>query len=120
MISIKDGLIVFVFDSDVSETGNLIQNIEMVKRICPAKTVQLVFLVQVMNLEDELVRATDVRRIADITGSKSKKDFKSDFLAIKDCRSVMEKHGFDIGKMWRKKPPRPFDFIPQGAGYVVS
>ena len=64
LYSIKEGLIVFVFDSDVPETSRLKQNIDMVKRICRAKAVKLVFLVQVINLEDELVRATNIKRIA--------------------------------------------------------
>ena len=47
------------------------QNIDMVKKICPAKTVKLAFLVQVMNIEDELVRATVVKKITELTNSKS-------------------------------------------------
>lgn len=119
LISIKDGYVVFVFDSDVPETGTLKQNIETVKRICPAKTAKLLFLVQVMNLEDELIRATDINNIEELTRSKSRKNFKSDFLTLKNCRSVLERHCFDIKKMWCKEIPEPFSFISQGTEKVV-
>ena len=122
LISIKDGYVVFVFDSDVPETGALKQNIEAVKRINPAKTSKLLFLVQVKNLEDELVRATDIDSVEELTRSKSRKNFKADFLTLKDCRLTLERHCFDIKKMWRKGIPEPFSFITQGAEmlYVPS
>lgn len=119
LISIRDGYVVFVFDSDIPEINTLRHNIEMVKQICPSKTVKLLFLVQVKNLEDELERATDVGNVKELTGSRSRKDFKRDFLALKDCRSVLERHCFDIGKMWNKEIPEPFSFISQGTRYVV-
>lgn len=119
LYSIKEGLIVFVFDSDVPETSRLKQNIDMVKRICRAKAVKLVFLVQVMNLEDELVRATNIKRIAELTSSKSDKDFKTDFIALKDCRSTLDRHGFDVRKMWAQTVPDPFGFVEQGRTDVI-
>lgn len=120
LISIKDGYVVFVFDSDIPETNLLKQNIEMVKQVCPTKTVKLIFLVQVKNLEDELERVTDVDSVTELTGSRSRKDFKRDFLSLKDCRSVLEKHCFDIRKMWNEEIPECFSFISQGTRYVVN
>lgn len=116
---IKEGLIVFVFDSDVPETSRLKQNIDMVRKLCPSKTVKLVFLVQVLNLEDELVRATNIKKISELTNSKSAKDFKSDFIALKDCRSVLVRHEFDIRKMWNQPIPTPFSFVEQGRADVI-
>lgn len=116
---IKEGLVVFVFDSDVPKTNSLKQNIDMVKRICPAKSVKLVFLVQVMNLEDELLRATNIKKITELTNSKSEKDFKSDFIALKDCRGALVRHGFDIGKMWDQTIPDPFCFVEQGRNDLI-
>lgn len=91
----------------------------MVKRICPAKSVKLVFLVQVMNLEDELVRATDVKKITELTNSKSEKDFKTDFIALKDCRGTLIRHEFDIRKMWDQTVSEPFTFVRQGRTDVI-
>jgi hypothetical protein len=116
---IKEGLVVFVFDSDVPKTNLLKQNIDMVKRICPAKSVKLVFLVQVMNLEDELLRATNIKKITELTNSKSEKDFKSDFIALKDCRGALVRHEFDIRKMWNQTVSEPFTFVRQGRTDVI-
>ena len=119
LYSIKEGLVVFVFDSDVPKTNFLKQNIDMVKRICPAKSVKLVFLVQVMNLEDELVKATDIKKITELTNSKSEKDFKTDFIALKDCRGALVRHEFEIRKMWNQTIPEPFTFVKQGRADII-
>ena len=119
LYSIKEGYVVFVFDSDVKAVEKLKQNIEKVKKYCPQKSVTLLFLVQDKRLENELVRSTDVTKIEELTGSRSEKDFKSDFLALKDVRLVLKKHGFDIGKMWKQPVPEPFNFVEQGTNRIV-
>ena len=52
------------------------------------------FFPQVLNLEDELVRCTDVRTAMELTKSGSVKNFKTDFckMKAKDCRSMLERH----------------------------
>ena len=52
------------------------------------------FFPQVLNLEDELVRCTDVRTAMELTTSGSVKNFKTDFckMKAKDCRSMLERH----------------------------
>ena len=121
LISIKEGYVIFVFDSDVPKVEILIENINKVKSSCPAKTVKLLHLVQVPKFEYELVRSTNVRRAAEITGSRSNKDFKSDFLALHDCRAALERKGFDINKMWRMEVPEPFNsIVSQGADFLVK
>ena len=119
LYSIKEGYVVFVFDSDVKTVEKLKQNIEKVRKYCPQKTVTLLFLVQLKKLEDELVRATDVNKIEELTGSRSEKDFKSDFLALKDLRLVLNKHGFKIEKLWTQPVPEPFNFVEQGTERIV-
>lgn len=39
------------------------------------------------------------------------KDFKRDFCANKNCRAVLDKHNFDINKLWITEPPKAFSFI---------
>lgn len=110
LISIRpETKVVFVFDTDVPVTQQLRNNINQVKKFCPK--VEIVFLPQVKNLEDELERCTDVSRISDLTQSASKKDFKRDFCANKNCRAVLDKHNFDINKLWITEPPKVFSFI---------
>lgn len=112
LISISEGYVVFVFDTDRNDTKYLETNISKVRTTCPSK-VKLLFLVQVPNLEQELVIATDVKKISELTSSRSTKDFKTDFLALKDCRATLEKHSFDITKMWRQRIPNGFQLVSE-------
>ncbi len=84
LLSIREGNIVFVFDTDVRNTSYLFGNIGMVKKICPK--VKLLFPVQVENFEDEIVRSADVRKSSELTSSKSTKVF----LALKTIHPYLE------------------------------
>lgn len=112
LISISEGYVVFVFDTDRNDTKYLEANISKVQTTCPSK-VKLLFLVQVPNLEQELVLATDIKKISELTSSRSNKDFKTDFLTLKDCRATLEKHSFDIKKMWRQRIPNEFQLVSE-------
>lgn len=87
MLSIQAGTtIALVFDTDVEQTAKLKKNLELLGRYCGK--LHIVFLPQVLNLEDELVRCTDVKNVSELTRSNSVRNFKSDFckLKVKDCR----------------------------------
>ena len=117
LITIQPGtIVVFVFDTDVEITDYLKQNIELVSKYC-AKT-KVVFLPQVRNLEDELVRCTDIKTITELTRSKSTKDFKRDFCALSNCRDTLNKHQIDVLKLWGQNPPEVFSFLPSNSGLV--
>ena len=119
LLSIKDGYVVFVFDTDKPETIHLFANIKKVKDICPSK-VKLLFLVQVPNFEQEMIRATDIKEITQLTKSQSRKDFKADFIELKDCRSVLARHKFNIKKIWTGSVPAPFaPTIMQGVKHII-
>ena len=79
---------------------------------------KLVFLPQVMNLEDELVRCTDIRSITELTRSKSTKDFKRDFCAMTNCRSALDRHQLDVLGLWTQNPPEVFRFIPSNSNTI--
>ena len=79
---------------------------------------KLVFLPQVMNLEDELVRCTDIRSITELTRSKSTKDFKRDFCAMTNCRSALDRHQLDVLRLWTQNPPEVFRFIPSNSNTI--
>ena len=66
--------------------------------------------------------STDVKKTSDLTSSKSNKDFKRDFILLKDLPSVLRKHCFDINKMWRQPVPAPFcqNISNNGAQFVVN
>ena len=52
--------VVFVFDTDVEKTDILLKNIQHVKDY--VSQVKVVNLAQVLNFEDEIVRATDLKK----------------------------------------------------------
>lgn len=111
LISIKPGTtVVFVFDTDVPVTKYLKKNIEYIEKYCNRS--RLVFLPQVRNLEDELVRCTDIAKITDLTGSKSATNFKTDFCKMSNLRIALNKHQLDVLRLWTMNPPEPFTFMP--------
>ena len=112
MLSIQAGTtVVLVFDTDVSQTSNLKKNLELLTRYCGK--LKIIFLPQVLNLENELVRCTDVRTVMELTKSGSVKNFKTDFCKIKtkDCRSMLESHKLDYPRLWMTKAPEAFNFV---------
>lgn len=112
MLSIQAGTtIVLVFDTDVEQTANLKKNLELLSRYCGK--LHIVFLPQVLNLEDELVRCTDVRNAAELTRSNSIRNFKTDFCKLKtrDCRAMLERHKLRINDLWSTRVPEAFAFV---------
>ena len=112
MISIQPGTtIVLVFDTDVPQTANLRKNLELLHRYCGK--LRIIYLPQVLNLEDELTRCTDVKSVAELTRSSSVRNFKTDFckLKVKDCRAMLERHKLNVGKLWMTGVPENFGFI---------
>ena len=106
----------FVFDTDVPITDTMKKNIELIDRYCTR--VKILYLPQVINLEDELVRCTDIKRIAELTGSKSSSNFKSDFCSLTNCRSVLDRHKLDVARLWTTKFPDEFTFVEHNSGQV--
>lgn len=108
--------VVFVFDTDVPVTQYLRSNINLVKKTCTK--VEIIFLPQVRNLEDELERCTDVSRVSDLTQSASKKDFKRDFCTKKNCRAILDRHNLDVSKLWMTTPPKEFSFVSSNGNKI--
>ena len=108
--------VVFVFDTDVPVTQYLRSNIYLVKKTCTK--VEIIFLPQVKNLEDELERCTDVSRVSDLTQSASKKDFKRDFCAKKNCRVILDRHNLDVSKLWMTTRPKEFSFVSSNGNKI--
>lgn len=112
LLTIKPGtIVVFVFDTDVEKADVLLKNIDRINQIC--SKVQMVNLCQVLKLEDELVRSSDIRDAYELTKSRSVGEFKHDFCKHKDtaCRKALEDHQFDIQRMWETTPPSAFSFV---------
>ncbi len=113
LLTLQVGMtVVFIFDTDTEQTGRLQQNIRRVQKYC---RVRLLTVAQVLNLEDELVRCTDVHEVQELTQSKSKRNFKSDFCRMRpeDCLGMMTRHHLDLQRLWSNEPPAAYGFVQQ-------
>lgn len=107
LLQIQTGTVVsLVFDTDVPPTKILQDNINALRRKC--SRVEIVYLAQVRNIEEELVRCTDVKRVTELTRSGGIQNFKHDFCATSDLRSTLKNHHLDMNLLW--DTPRPEEY----------
>ncbi|WP_242651680.1 hypothetical protein [Oribacterium sp. oral taxon 078] len=92
---------------------------ELLARYCGK--LKIVFLPQVLNLEEELVRCTDVRVVTELTQSGSIKNFKTDFceMKTKECRSMLGRHKLDYMRLRMTKTPEGFAFV-ENNGFQIK
>lgn len=101
--------VILVFDTDTENVDILKENLDILMRNDHVKNVWCV--TQVRNLEDELIRSTDVSQVKFLVGSKSNKDFKHDLIIEKRLYEKLRFHHFDFSKLWDTKPTGIFAFI---------
>ena len=89
--------VIFVFDTDIPKTDVLQKNIKYVKKY--TSQVKLVCLAEVMNFEDEIVRATDVNKAKELTRSPSNSEFKSDLQMFSVLMHIHANEPFALGKI---------------------
>lgn len=120
LLGIKpDTNMVLVFDTDVMTNLDVVKkNIDNINKYCHG--VKIVYLLQVKNLEDELVRCTDVKSVMELTKSKSLSNFKADFRKIneKQCRHTLERHKIDVNRLWITDAPNAFDFAERNSELI--
>ena len=120
LIGIKPGSnVVLVFDTDViTNLDTVKRNIKNIKKYC--QSVKIIYLLQVRNLEDELVRCTDVKTVMELTRSKSLSNFKTDFRKMKEaeCRHTLERHKIDVDRLWTTGAPDNFDFAERNSDLI--
>ena len=106
-------VVILVFDTDGEQDISILnKNIGLLKK--HVLNIRIFNLISVRNLEDEFIRSTQVKKIEELTGSRSSTDFKPSFLHLKDSIPVLQKHGFDFNKMWCTKPDGAFSVFNQG------
>ena len=107
--------VVFVFDTDKAVTEHLKKNIEMLTKVC--SKVEVLTIAQVLNFEDEMVRSTDVNKAQELTKSETVSDMKRAVNRMKEVefRKTLARHRFDLLKLWKERPPKPFSFVKQQA-----
>ena len=111
-------VVILVFDTDTEETDILKKNITLIKSL--KYKVDVLSVVQVLNFEDEIERSTDVKHAQELTQSAGVSDFKAavNKLKVPDFRLTLNRHHFDIEKLWSKQPPDAFRFIEQDSGKI--
>ena len=63
---------------------------------------------QVTNLEEELIRCTDVRQVRQLLNCKTNSEFKNAFIEEKRLYEKLQSHHFDFEKLWAEKPGEAF------------
>ena len=112
MINISPNMVVvFIFDTDINNSNILKFNIDMLKKYVSG--VKIILVPQVLNIEDELERSTNIRKAQELTNSKSLSNFKTDFASATNLRLLLMKHQFDINKLWILSPIGPFSDCKQ-------
>ena len=108
---------ILVFDTDTKKVDILKENLSKLER---NKSVTETWCVmQVENLEDELIRSTDIKTIRELTDSKSNTEFKRDFIREKNLMAKLRNHNFNLAKMWITEPPKEYEGI-ENDGYKIK
>lgn len=103
----KGTVVVLVYDTDVEKNTEILEyNINFLKKQKAIKDVACI--PQVKNLEDELVRACEIRHIGELTKSGSKKEYKRDLISCTNLGNRLHSCNFDILKFWSKVPQNIF------------
>ena len=111
----RDTIWILIFDTDRGSTDILRGNISLLKK---SGAREVWCIPQVTNLEDELKRATDVKEIKELTGSKSNADYKRDFINDKSLLKHLSAHRFDFDKFWETKDDGRFSSIGNDSGKI--
>lgn len=110
LMTLRPGtMVVLVFDTDTGQTNILNKNLEKLKR-CSAVS-EIVTIPQVSNLEAELVRSCNIKKITELLNSKSRKEFKADLIRTKNLAGKLKEHQFDINQLWCRQPLPPYQNI---------
>ena len=105
LMNIKpDTTIVLIFDTDIEEEGLLKKLENNIKILRGSKRVkEIIIIPQVLNFEDELVFATNIKSIEKFIPNCTKKEFKSKFIKLgSKMVAMLEKHGFNTDKLWSR------------------
>ncbi len=109
----KGTVVVLIFDTDTKKVDVLNRNIQKLKK-CRFVS-DIITIPQVPNLESELVRSCNIKKITELLNSSSKKDFKSELIHISNLEQKLTEHGFDINVFWTQQPDAPYQNITNNA-----
>ena len=116
-MNLKDNtVVVLVFDTDTKNRAILDKNTKFLEK--HKKIKEVILIPQVYNLEDELIRSCNIKNILQLLGSKSKKEFKSDFNKVNNLNEYLIKAEFAFDKLWRKNTDGIFAGITSGISKI--
>ena len=121
LLTIDPGsIVVFVYDTDKPEVEILHENIALLANLCV--NIKVVHLMQVLTIEDELVRSTDVKSAPELTKSRGTSAFKSDFcrLTPQSCRTLLDRHHLNADKLWNTPSPAPYNRISRNRAIAMK
>jgi len=105
--TIQDNTIfILVFDTDTSSIEILEENIVLLKKNRHVKEVWII--TEVLNLEDELIRSTNVSEVRTLTGSRTNSEYKHDLIKEKRLMAKLEYHEFRFDAFWVTSPTGVF------------
>lgn len=93
-------VIILIFDTDIINKDIFEKNMQKLKS---SGFNEIWCIPQDKNLEDELVKSTDIKKITDLLGTRSIKDHKSKFITEKCLKNKLTNHHFDIKEIWSSK-----------------
>ena len=102
-----DMVAILVFDTDVEINLKILNdNIEFLRKQKCVKNI--ICIPQVKNLEDELLKACEIKDIRNLTDSKSLSNYKNDIITCRNLDARLHKCGFDLSKFWNSEPTNCF------------
>lgn len=102
--------VILIFDTDVNRTGIFDQNLAMLKKLSNVR--ETLFVPQVLNLEDELIRASAIKHIREITKSRTDEEWKGDLLKRTNLKKRFAEINFNMDKFWNTAPRGMYKDIP--------
>ena len=117
LMKLKEGTtVILVFDTDTGNVKVLEKNIEFLKKQSIIK--EVICITQVDNLEDELIRSCAIKKIKELTNSKSDSDFKRDVLRINNLDQRLKDCKFEMSKFWSTEPKGVYHKVKNEASKI--
>lgn len=104
----KSYCVVLIFDTD---NDTYLETLKHNVDILTKYNIDIVLIPQVKNFEDEIVYSTSITNITDLLESKSRSDFKSDFLRIANVLDKLKANNFDIQRFWSRNVDESSVFV---------
>ncbi len=98
--------VILVYDTDIEKADTLEKNIELLKQCAAIKEVWCI--PQVKNLEEELVRACNIKNVMELTSTRTLHDHKKAFVNSSNQSQILKRNGLDIKRLWSKVPDNAF------------